>query len=369
GVKEGHGSVWYRKTIDLPSGEAGMLNLNRIAETDTVWINGQRIGSLTADWAWRIYPVAAGVLKSGRNTIVVRAFDPRNRAGFLGTPEQLFLTQNGKDYPLSGEWKAKVGVDTKDIATKPYNTEPNPTIPTVLYNGMIAPISPLAIRGAIWYQGETNGGRGFQYRKVLPALIADWRKAFGQGDFPFYIVSLANYGTRAKNPGDDGWAELREAQALTTKNVKNTGLAVTIDVGDAGDVHPKDKKTVGERLALNALALEYGKKVAYSGPVYKSMKVEGDRVRLTFDHTDGGLVAKGGKVEGFAIAGTDRKWRWADATLEGATIVVRSSEVAAPVAVRYAWAINPPANLYNGAGLPAVPFRTDDFPLQSAGQK
>ncbi|RYG42709.1 hypothetical protein EON79_18355, partial [bacterium] len=245
GVKDGHGVIWYRKSIDLPSGDAATLNLNRIAETDTVWINGQQVGSLTADWAWRIYPIGAGVLKPGRNVIVVRAFDPRNRAGFLGKPEELFLSQGGTNHSLAGEWKAKVGVDVKDISTKPYDTESNPTLPSVLYNGMIAPLTPLAIRGAIWYQGETNWGRGEQYRRVLPALIADWRKQFGQGDFPFYIVSLANFQAKAVNPGDEYLAEVREAQALTAKNVKHSGLAVTIDVGEADDIHPKDKKTVG----------------------------------------------------------------------------------------------------------------------------
>ncbi|CAN5549161.1 sialate O-acetylesterase [soil metagenome] len=366
---KGHGTIWYRKTLDLASGDPGTLNLNQIAETDTVWINGQRVGSNTADWAWRIYPVPAGVLKPGRNVIAVRVFDPRRRAGFLGKPDQIFLDQGGKRTELAGEWKLEVGIETKDIPTKPYDTEPNPTVPTVLYNGMIAPLEPLAIRGAIWYQGETNWGRGMQYRRVLPALIADWRRGFGQGDFPFYIVGLANFQDRRPEPGDDFWPEVREAQALTAATVKNTGLATIIDVGEADDIHPKDKKTVGERLALNALALEYGQKIAYSGPIYKTMKITGDSIRLSFNHTDGGLIAKDGKLEGFAVAGEDRKWHWADARIEGDAVVVRSSEVPKPVAVRYAWATNPAASLYNGAGLPTVPFRTDDWPLLSANNR
>ena len=243
--------------------------------------------------------------------------------------------------------------------------KPNANIPSVLVNGMIVPIAPLAIRGAIWYQGESNGSRGFQYRSLLPAMINDWRRMFNQGNFPFYIVSLANFQQRAEAPGDDNWAELREAQWLTTKKVRNTGLAVTIDVGDANDIHPKDKKTVGERLALIALAKEYGKDVVYSGPQYKSMDVQGEEVRLAFDHLGGGLVARGGVLKGFAIAGEDRKWYWANARINGDLVLVRSPYVVKPKAVRYAWATNPEATLFNQAGLPAVPFRTDDWPLLS----
>lgn len=366
---KGHGVVWYRKTFDLASGDAATLNLNQIAETDTVWVNGKRVGFNTSDWAWRIYPIPAGVLKPGRNTIAVRVFDPRRRAGFLGKPEQIFLDQSGKRTELAGDWLVKVGIDAKEISGKPYDTESNPTVPTVLYNGMIAPLAPLAIRGAIWYQGETNWARGAQYARLLPALITDWRRAFGQGDFPFYIVGLANFQARRPEPGDDFWPEVREAQALTAAHVKNTGLATIIDVGEADDIHPKDKKTVGERLALNALALEYGKNVVFSGPVYKSLKINGDSVRLYFNHTDAGLQAMDGKIEGFAVAGEDRKWRWAEARIDGDTVVVRSPDVPKPVAARYAWATNPAATLTNGAGLPAVPFRTDDWPLLSANNK
>ena len=193
-------------------------------------------------------------------------------------------------------------------------------------------------------------------------MIADWRRAFGQGDFPFYIVSLPAFMARRDTPGDDWWAELREAQALTARRVPNSGLAVTIDTGDANDIHPKDKKVVGERLALCALASYYGRKVVAGGPTYTSVEALPGALKLHFDHTDGGLVVKGDKLAEFAIAGEERKWYWADAKLDGITVIVSSSKVPNPKAARYAWQSNPVATLFNGAGLPATPFRTDNWP-------
>jgi sialate O-acetylesterase len=240
----------------------------------------------------------------------------------------------------------------------------NPNVVTVLYDGMIAPLIPYGIKGAIWYQGESNAGRAYQYRTLLPTMIRDWRTRWGEGDFPFFIVQLANWQKTDPNPKEDAWAELREAQSMTARTVPKTGIAVTIDVGDAADIHPKDKQTVGKRLALAAEALAYGKHVEYSGPAYKSMSLaNGDgALRLTFDHVGGGLTAKGEKLTGFEIAGEDRKFVWADAQIAGNSIIVSSPQVPHPVAVRYAWQINPECNLYNKAGLPASPFRTDDWP-------
>lgn len=247
--------------------------------------------------------------------------------------------------------------------------KPNPNVVTVLYNGMIAPLLPFAIKGAIWYQGESNADRANQYRRLLPAMIQDWRSHFGVGAFPFYIVQLANFQAVAEQPRDNAWAELREAQALTAKKVPHSGLAVAIDIGDAKDIHPKNKAEVGRRLALWALAKDYGKKVECSGPWYKSMKLRGDSIRLSFDHIDGGLVARGGELKGFAIAGEDHKFVWANAVIEKNQIVVSSPAVAKPVAVRYAWDINPVCNLFNQSGLPAVPFRTDDWPMLTQNKK
>jgi sialate O-acetylesterase len=240
------------------------------------------------------------------------------------------------------------------------DTGSGPNTPVVLYNGMIAPVAPLAISGAIWYQGESNTERAAQYRKLLPAMIADWRRAFGQGDFRFYIVSLAAHKQHRETAGDDTWAELRAAQDFIANTVTNSGLAVAIDVGDARDVHPKDKKEVGERLALVALARHYGKDIPYSGPRFASVEKMPGALRLSFTHTDGGLVVKGDKLEEFSICGDDCKWHWAEAKIVGETVVVSSSEVPNPVAARYAWQANPKATLFNGAGLPAIPFRTDD---------
>jgi sialate O-acetylesterase len=232
--------------------------------------------------------------------------------------------------------------------------------PTGLFNGMIIPVVPYGIRGAIWYQGESNASRAYQYRTLLPAMIKNWRDVWQQGDFPFLIVQLANYMEVKHEPEQSWWAELREAQ-LMTLTTPNTGMAVIIDVGEANDIHPKNKQDVGKRLALWALAKTYDKNIVYSGPIYKSMKVDGNKLILDFDHVGGGLVAKDDSLKGFAIAGEDKKFVWADAKIEGNKVVVSSDKVAAPVAVRYAWADNPVCNLYNKEGLPATPFRTDTW--------
>jgi sialate O-acetylesterase len=221
----------------------------------------------------------------------------------------------------------------------------------------------LAITGAIWYQGAQNSDRGFEYRKLLPATIADWRNLFGQGDFPFYVVSMPRFAPHSTTPVDDGWADIRESQALTAEHVHNSCLAVTIDTGDAENLHPKDKQPVGERLAFCALAKHYGKHVVYSGPTLASVKRKPGSIELRFRHTDGGLVVKGPKLEEFEIAGADQKWYWADARIKGKTVVVSSPSVPNPKEVRYAWQSNPAATLFNGAGLPAGPFRTDTWPL------
>ena len=265
------------------------------------------------------------------------------------------------------KWKAqaeKAEADGRPVPPVPVPQDPraSPWRPSGLYNAMITPLLPYGIKGAIWYQGESNAGRAYQYRKLLPAMIGTWRQAWGQGDFPFYIVSLANFTPVKDEPGESDWAELREAQTMTANTVPHSGQAITIDIGEANDIHPKNKQDVGRRLALVALAKTYQKDVPFSGPAYDAMKVEGDAVRLTFKHTHGGLVAKGGDtLKGFAVAGEDRKWHWAEAKIDGESVVVRSEKVAKPVAVRYAWANNPVCNLYNQAGLPAVPFRTDDW--------
>ena len=304
----------------------------------------------------------------------MRVLDTGGAGGLTGKPEQMFIrpTANGQEsgQSLAGAWQMRDSAPLGKLPAPPAVPEANnPNVVTVLYNGMIAPLLPFAIKGAIWYQGESNAGRAQQYRKLLPAMIRDWRAHFGVGDFPFYIVQLAAFQPVAPEPRDSEWAELREAQALTAKNTRHCGLAVAIDIGDAADIHPKNKAEVGRRLALCALANTYGKKIVSSGPWYKGMKKSGNQIRLGFDHVDGGLAAKGSDLQGFAIGGEDHKFIWAHAAIEGNTVVVSSPEVAKPVAVRYGWDVNPVCNLYNQAGLPAVPFRTDDWPMVTRDRK
>jgi len=291
--------------------------------------------------------------------------------GFLSSPEQLRLVLgDGTAIPLAGQWKGRLSVDARPPHPLPLRFENWPVMPAVLYEGMLKPIAPLAITGALWYQGEQNSERGFQYRKLLPAMIADWRGLFGQGDFPFYIAGLPGFKLRSATPVDgDEWAELREAQALTAASVPNACLAVTIDTGDADNIHPIDKLEVGERLARCALAGNYGEKIPYAGPTLSSVEHVPGALELHFVHTDGGLVAKGGKLEDFAVAGEDRKWVWADAHIIGDTVVVSSSALPDPKEVRYAWQSNPAATLFNGAGLPAPPFRTDRWPGITEGHR
>jgi sialate O-acetylesterase len=236
-----------------------------------------------------------------------------------------------------------------------------PRPPSGMYEGMIAPLQQYRIRGAIWYQGEGNTLRSFQYRTLLPALIRGWRKEWDEGDFPFLIVQLPNQG-ESPELGDSIWAELREAQLISERTVRNTGLAVTIDVGDPKNLHPPRKAEIGERLALWALGTTYGQKIVFSGPLYESMHVEGNEIRIHFEHTGSGLQADGEQLKGFSIAGADRKFHWANARIDGTAVMVSSEDVIAPVAVRYAWADSPDCNLYNEEGFPASPFRTDDWP-------
>ncbi|MEJ0090122.1 MAG: sialate O-acetylesterase [Limisphaerales bacterium] len=366
GVPETPAVCYFRKTVvlpdPLPAGGAQIL-LGVIERMDTTQINGRWVGAS----AWvenpRAYNIGDGILKPGTNIITIRVLKTKPDGGFKSKPEQFKLVLGDKtEIPLAGEWKGKLSVDARPPHSLPAGFENWPTMPAVLYNGMIAPVASLAISGVIWYQGESNAGRAAQYRTLLPAMIADWRKTFGQGDFPFYIVSLAAFMPHKDAPGDDAWAELREAQDFIARTVPNSGLAVTIDVGDANDIHPKDKKEVGERLALLALAKDYGEKIPYSGPEFVSAEQIPGALKLRFDHTAGGLVIKGGKLEEFAIAGQDGKWHWAEARIEGDTIVVSSPEVPRPITARYAWQANPRATLFNGAGLPAIPFRSDAPP-------
>ena len=240
--------------------------------------------------------------------------------------------------------------------------------PACLYNGMIAPLLPYTIRGVTWYQGESNAGAATLYRKLFPTMIESWRLAWREPDSAFLFVQLANYLPRHAEPTDTNWARLREAQTMALE-LPHTGMALAIDVGDAADIHPKDKQTVGKRLALSAEATVYYRDVEYSGPMFGGAQMEGEKVRLTFRNGAGMKPAVGEKVKGFSIAGEDRKFVWADAEIAGDHVIISSPEVKAPASVRYAWADNPECNLINAAGLPASPFRTDDWPVGPAPVK
>ena len=373
--KEGQtyrGWQWYRKVVEIPTawGEKDLvIKLGPIDDSEMTYFNGTKIGETQAKSgepsASREYIVPGKLVKPGKAIIAIKANDVRGMGGLGEAADGMTLSPvmddgDKKSVSLAGEWR----VDGRIAQTPPPKApdQPgNPHIPGVLFNGMIAPHIPYSIRGAIWYQGESNAGRPDQYRVLFPTMIKDWRARFDQGDFPFYFVQLANYMGVSNQPVEEGWAGLRDAQLATLK-LPNTGMACIIDIGEGPDIHPKNKQDVGLRLALWALADTYGKKaVVKSGPLYESMKIEGEKIRITFKHTGGGLVAKGdGPLKRFAIAGEDKKWVHADAVIDGNTVVVSNASVTKPVAVRYAWANNPEGcNLYNKEGLPASPFRTD----------
>ena len=364
------GLVWFRRDIDVPAEWAGrdlMLELGPIDDRDTTFFNGTEVGANEAYTAARKYRVAGKLVKAGRNVVAVRVLDTGGGGGLYGKPEQMKLSLaagGGKAASLAGPWRYRIAATMAKLGSPPLRRLGSPNIVTVLYNGMLAPLVPYGIRGAIWYQGESNTGRPMQYRRLLPAMIEDWRSRFGVGKFPFLVVQLANFLAVQTTPVQSGWAELREAQLLTERNDPKVGMAIITDIGDARDIHPKNKQGVGRRLALAALAIAHDRKLVYCGPVFRGMKAEGAKARLTFDHVGGGLVARGGKLKGFAISGADGKFVWADAAIDGAAIVVSSAQVSKPIAVRYNWANNPIGNLFNKEGLPAGPFRSDVPPTK-----
>jgi sialate O-acetylesterase len=368
------GLVWFSRDFQVDAGMVSTdkgftLELGPIDDMDITWVNGQRVGGAEEMGFANVprkYNVPAGCIKAGKNTITVRVHDWLYAGGFSGKPEQLKLTPVDKGVgsliPLAGLWHYKITVSQKEIPAPPPAFHNNS--PTALYNGMIAPINSFGIAGAIWYQGESNAGRAYQYRELFPAMIKDWREKWGRGDFPFYYVQIApyNYG-----PGAAA-AELREAQ-LMSLSVPNVGMAVTMDIGDPKDIHPTNKKDVGHRLALCALAKTYGKDVKYLLPVYKSMEVQGDKIVLSFDNTYGGLYALNGPLANFTIAADDKKFVPAEALIDGNRIIVSSSEIKNPVAVRFAWNSYDESNLFNIANLSSSSFRTDNWPGDTIDNK
>lgn len=357
------GVVWFRKEILVSAENAGMealLSLGPIDDNDITWVNGEQVGQTNQYDVPREYKIRAGLLKAGLNVISIKVIDTGGGGGLWGADNQMQLVTGSEATSLAGEWMYQVGLNLPAPAS---SSGPN-SYPSLLYNGMIHPLINYAIKGAIWYQGENNAGQYVKYRQLFPAMIRDWREKWNIGAFPFLFVQLANYMEPAIVPQESSWAGLREAQSMTL-SVPATGMAVIIDIGEAKDIHPRNKDDVGYRLSLAAMKVAYGKDVVYSGPVYKSMTVNGNEATLEFTSAGSGLVAKDryGYLKSFMVAGADRKFVWAKAWLApGNKVVVSSPLVPDPVAVRYAWADNPDdANLYNIEGLPASPFRTDDW--------
>lgn len=358
------GTVWLRREVELPAaaaGKGGMLNLIRVKDTNAAWINGTSIGdSEQVNW-FRKQRIPAGLLRAGRNTVAIRLVCLDGECGLTGQAEELTLTPEGlPPVALAGGWKLRLGTAFADAPPAPVRFDRVPG-PTSLFNGMIAPLLPLSVAGAIWYQGESNTDAAWLYRRQLPTMIRDWRDRFGQ-ELPFLIVQLANHMGRGTRPETSAWAELREAQALTARDVPGCALAVAIDLGEAQNIHPANKQEVGRRLALLAEAQVHHLPVAASGPRFRAAVSEGASLRLTFDESAGLTTSDGAAPTGFAVAGADRRFVWATARIDGATVLVSASEVPAPVAVRYAWGNNPACNLSNASGLPAAPFRSDDWP-------
>lgn len=361
GLPDFDGVVWFRKSIDLPDDwkdSPATIYLGPVDDIDATWINGHLVGHLENWNTPRIYQVPAGVLKAGKNEIAVRVLDTSGGGGIWGNQQPLELVSKNesvKSVSLGGTWRYKVGVKfSADAARPPLDLSNSPNGPTLLYNGMIAPLVPYAVRGVIWYQGEANADRAHEYRTLFPALIEDWRRLWQAPNLPFLFVQIAPF--KGMNP------EIREAQLLTAKKVPNTAMVVTLDVGDANDIHPAQKRPVGERLSLAARAVAYGEKIEYSGPEYASANFQAEKAIIHFTHVDGGLAAKNGALIGFSIAGSDRVFRPANASIEGETVVVATEDGIKPVAVRYAWGDAPEGNLFNQADLPASPFRTDVAP-------
>ena len=381
GIIDVNGAFWFRKQVDIPGNWAGrdlQLSLGPVDDLDITYFNGQQVGATGGDGDQtynlpRKYTVPGALVKAGKATIAVRVFDHFGGGGFGGSPNDMTLSTGGSQkLLLAGPWKYKIEKAMDPAKLKPWPAGmPGPPsqgqMPGGLYNGMIYPLLGFPFRGAIWYQGESNSDRPRQYRTLLPTMIRDWRRGAGR-EFTFLIVQLPSFG--------QDWSETREAQAWIAQHVPHTGLAVTLDIPDY-DLHPKIKEPVGQRLALQALAKAYGQKVVASGPVYKSMKIEGKQIRLMFD-LDGGQLVKtpdNTPLHNFVIAGEDRRFYPAKAAIDGDTVLVWSDQVTHPVAVRYAWSNTVPncdfysANAFNLTLLPAGTFRTDDWPIVPAENK
>ena len=369
------GAVWFRRSFEMPDawqGKALKLELGPIRDYDDTYFDGTKVGTtkeVTSDPTkeGRSYRVSPGIPVHGTNTIAIRVFSAQGVCGLTGMPEQMRIMPMDGDpadaISLAGPWLERVERKVESTEQAPHMPlgPGSPAAPGGLFNGMIAPLIPYGIKGFIWYQGESNTSQASQYKYLFLTLIRDWRQRWLQTELPFYFVQLANFHARQDDPSESDWAELRESQAVALK-LPHTGMAVTIDIGDANTIHPTNKKEVGRRLSLITLSRDYGIRASWTGPEYLSMTASGGAIRLFFKHAEDGFKLSDGRAPtGFAIAGGDQKFYWATATIQGNAIVVSSPSVPNPVAVRYAWADNPDCNVYNTSGLPLVPFRTDKW--------
>lgn len=353
------GLVWLRKEIKIQQKIPVikmMLTADIVARDAVIYINGQEVTHLVNPGKTYLLDIPPGILRQGNNVLSVRLYVNWGSAHIGSKTEVPCIISTDKriNISLDGDWKFNPGIEPAVAQWQDYYNQLS-----VLYNAMINPLIPFGIRGVIWYQGENNAGKAYQYRSLFPLLIEDWRIRWQQGYFPFLYVQLANYMERKVEPSESEWAELREAQLLTLR-YPNTGMVVAIDIGDAEDIHPRNKLEVGKRLFLLARKLAYNEDITASGPIYRSYVTEGNRIRIRFTNTGNGLYARNGsELKGFSIAGVDKKFVWASAFIEGDEVIVSSPLVPEPIAVRYSWASNPEGNLYNREGLPASPFRTD----------
>jgi sialate O-acetylesterase len=362
GLRDLNGVVWFRREIEIPASLAGLpakLFMGRIVDADQVFVNGEQIGNITYQYPPRRYSIKNGLLKAGKNLVVIRVTNTAGKGGFV-PDKQYELMVGDQTFDLQGDWHYKVGDVFPPVVEKP---APSAYTPTALYNAMIAPFTDYALKGFVWYQGESNVGKPQVYEQLLPALAKDWRTQFNQPEIPFLYVQLPGFQDRNFLPSESNMAVLRDGQ-LKSLSIPQSGMAVTLDLGEWNDIHPLTKKPIGERLALAARKLAYGENIVSSGPIYESNQIEGGRIRIRFRETGSGLsINKTDEDElmQFAIAGKDKKFVWAKAIIERNTVVVWNDEVAEPMYVRYGWADNPEgANLINVEGLPASPFRTDN---------
>ncbi len=358
------GTVWMRKDFEIPEsmeGRHAKLSMGTLVHNDAVFVNGVYVGSTGYEYPPRRYQIPAGVLRIGKNTIAVRLNAPAGNGEFV-KDKPYKIIGDAAEIDLKGSWKYKVGLDMNEVTPYAERLKNRNNVGSGLYNGMIYPIRNYQVRGTIWYQGESNAGNTSRYAELVSSLIINWRELWNMPEMPFLLMQLPNFMQKHDKPTDSGWARIREAQLQAFKTIPNTALAVTYDVGEWNDIHPLNKKDMAKRLFLGARKVVYGEKLVYAGPVYKDMKVEGNKIIITFTETGRGLMAKGGILKHFAIAGEDRQFVWADAVIRGNKVIVSSKDVKQPVAVRYAWSDNPKdANLCNKEGLLASPFRTDHW--------